>query len=154
MAMDLASTAIAIAGGLLGGAGGAGGLWTYLQTRTKARGELDAATAKASIEAPADMLDAMAAFQSALNEQAKALTADLRRELEVQARKIERLENENAKCREEGDRLRGDLNQEVQLRQSLESLLRIHGVPIPARELPNAFVTIESGRVTVLKPEG
>lgn len=114
----------------------------------KARESVNGATLRAKIEAPADMLEAMGLFQSALNEQAKQLTEDLRKELRIQARRIEALEQENEGCREENSQVRGDLAQLRQWASSLEEILRRNNVPIPARHLPGSFLVLESERST------
>lgn len=80
------------------GAGGVGGIWAWHAARTKAKAEKEALEVKARIEAPADMLAAMAAFQTALNEQAEQLTAGLRRELKIANDKLDALAEQHAQC--------------------------------------------------------
>jgi predicted ribosome quality control (RQC) complex YloA/Tae2 family protein len=131
------------------GAAAATGAFVLWQARVNAGG----ATAKAKIEAPADMLVAMGAFQKALNEQSQALTEDLRKELRLQARRIDVLEQENEACRRDNEQLRGDVANMRQWASSLEELLRRNNIPIAARDMPGSFLVLEGDRSTVMKPQ-
>ena len=140
--------------------GSVAGIWRYLRTRSSARAHLLAIKAKAKIDAPADMLEAMTAFHKTLIEQNEALTNDLRHELGVQARKLEKaegrirvLEAENEACRLETIQIRGELATAVQRANSLEAQLLREGINLTPCELPGSFVVLEDGRATVIKPK-
>jgi len=123
--------------------GGAGGMWAVLKAVASAR----ASEAVAKVKQPADLLQAMAAFQAALNSQAEAITADLREMVERQGDRIHELEAENEQCR-------GENRQMSQRLESLEALLRRRGIDLPGLASADSMTVIEVGGVTQFTPGG
>ncbi len=127
---------------------GAGGLWAALKVIAAAK----STEAVARIQAPAELLPAMAAFQEALNKQAESLVEDLRSEIAALKEeaaglreRIVELEGDNLLCRGENR----DMKQRV---GSLESWLRRAGIEVPGGTASGSLITIEGDHVTVLKP--
>lgn len=123
-------------GGILGG----GTLGAWLAARTKA---------------PADMVTAQAAFQTALSSQADAFIHTLQSHndaltsrLDDLQRQMERIREENVELREAEQRCRGESAQLRQIIESLEAALRRAGIDVPRHEPPRSFIVIEDGKTT------
>jgi uncharacterized protein HemX len=86
----------------------------------------------------AAILAAAAQLQTALNKAAESTVADLRAQVEELA--------------DEVSRLKGELRQEQQRSQSLETMLRKNGYDLAAATEPGALMVAEGETVTVIPP--
>lgn len=122
---------------LLVGAGGVGGIWTWLSNRPKGK---------------ADIATSQAAFANALNSQATAFIAGLQemighheRTIDDLKERLEEVERDNRRCHNENNQLR-------QMLASLMRLLRAAGIDLPADLSVAAIIETETpeGSITAL----
>jgi hypothetical protein len=129
---------------------GGGGLWGWLTERARAKARAPAAEA----DAQAAIGRAQAAFAEALTKQGTAFAESLMEERQAREELIAQLQVRVRGLEAENEQCRGENRQMSQRFDSLVSELRKRGIDLPARDFPGAFVMLEDGKATVLRPAG
>lgn len=99
-----------------------------------------------------DLIDATAAFQSALNAAAQGIVGDLRAAVQRLEAEVDDLKIENERCRAESESLKQADRERAQQFRSLTNLLRRKGIDLSAEDLEGSLIHLEGDHGTVILP--